>query len=100
MHKPFGKYRRWAQQRGIPLAETTLQTAAMVQRSARGVLREYTRQQIWAPLPPTAYVLEFQIDAIASARAALDRRDDHAEPVTSGGVKQAFPWKPILLQSR
>ncbi len=63
----------WAEQRGIPLAENYATSHGYGPTRARvAVLREYTRQQmVGTSSTEPAYILEFQIDAIASDQGRI-----------------------------
>jgi Tfp pilus assembly protein PilX len=69
----LGDIDTWAQLRGAPVAESYAASQGYGPTLARvAVLREYTRQQmVGTSLPEPAYVLEFQIDAIASDQGRI-----------------------------
>lgn len=69
----LGNIDAWAQQRGIPLAEGYATNRGYGPTRARvAVLREYTRQQmVGTASTEPAYVLEFQIDAVASDQGRI-----------------------------
>jgi hypothetical protein len=69
----LGNIDAWAQQRGIPVAENYAASRGYGPTRTRvAVLREHTRQQmVGTSSTEPAYVLEFQIDAIASDQGRL-----------------------------